>query len=255
MIKVTLVGTGTVSQHLQQVFSKTENVGVIKVISSRGDSLSKALKMSSKHDKGEPELEQPDIYIVAVTDDAIETVSKKLVNSKKIIVHTSGSVSIDALPKGVRKGVFYPLQSFSPGRKVDFKTIPICIEAEKKENLELLQKLGESISESVYEVSSEQRKSLHLAAVFVNNFTNHIYQIGKEICKENAVPFDILKPLIAETAQKLDALSPLEAQTGPAKRKDMMTIEKHLEQLNNKTHKEVYQILTKSIKETYGEKL
>ncbi|MFS4492048.1 Rossmann-like and DUF2520 domain-containing protein [Maribacter sp. 2308TA10-17] len=255
MIKVTLIGTGTVSTHLKEVFTKTDSVEVIQIIPSRGDALSKALKMSPRHDKGEHKIEQSDIYIIAVSDDAIKSVSEQLNKSNVLMVHTSGSVSIDALPSAVRKGVFYPLQTFSKGRKVDFKTIPICIEAEKKGDLELLLKLAESISESVYEISSEQRKSLHLAAVFVNNFTNHIYQIGNEICKENDVPFDILKPLIMETLQKLDTLSPLDAQTGPAKRSDQQTIQRHLEQLKNKTHKEVYQILTKSIKETYAEKL
>jgi len=138
---------------------------------------------------------------------------------------------------------------------VDFKTIPICIEAEKKEDLELLHRLASSVSESVYEITSEQRKSLHLGAVFVNNFTNHIYQIGSEICEENEVPFNILKPLIKETVEKINSFSPLDAQTGPAIRNDKETIRRHLKQLENKTHQEVYKILTKSIQETYGEKL
>lgn len=255
MIKVTLVGTGTVSKHLQRVFSKTDDVEVTQVISSRGDALSNALKATRRGDKREGEIEQPGIYIIAVSDDAILTVSKQLTKSNELIVHTSGSVSMGTLPEGVRRGIFYPLQTFSKGRKVNFKTIPICIEAEKREDLELLQKLAESISESVYEISSDQRKSLHLAAVFVNNFTNHLYQIGNEICEENGVSFDILKPLILETVEKMDMLSPIDAQTGPAKRNDEKTIERHMGQLKNKTNKEVYQILTKSIKETYGEKL
>lgn len=251
MIKVTLVGKGTVSKHLQQVFSKTNDVNVIQVLSSREKALSKALKEASKQHI----TEQPNVYIIAVIDDVIRTVSKAFNDSKKLIVHTSGSVAMDTLPTGIKRGIFYPLQTFSEGKNVDFKTIPICIEAEKKEDLELLQKLAESISESVYEISSEQRKSLHLAAVFVNNFTNHLYHIGNEICKENGVSFDILKPLILETVKKMDMLSPTNAQTGPAKRNDEQTIKRHLNQLTDKTHKEVYQILTKSINETYGKKL
>jgi len=247
MIRVTLVGTGTVSQHLSELFSKTDGVSLVQVLSSRGDALLKVLR----HDKEA----QSDIYIITISDDAIASVSQQFINSKNFIVHTSGSVSMEALPKDIRRGVFYPLQTFSKGKEVDFKTIPICIEAEKKEDLKLLKKLGSSISESVYKISSEQRKSLHLAAVFVNNFTNHIYQIGNEICDENGVSFDILKPLIAETAEKIASLPPIEAQTGPAKRNDQNTIEKHMKQLKNKTHKKVYQILTESIKETYEKKL
>jgi len=255
MIKVTLVGTGTVSKHLLGVFSKTDGVEVLQVIASRGEALLKVLKTAARHDNEGDEVEQADIYIIAVSDDVITSVSEHFIQSKKIIVHTSGSVSMHALPEAVRKGVFYPLQTFSKGRKVDFKTIPICIEAEKEEDLKLLRSLAEAISDTVYEISSEQRKSIHLAAVFVNNFTNHIYQIGKDICEENGVPFDILKPLISETAEKIAGLSPLEAQTGPAKRNDDKTIERHLNQLKHKTHKAVYRMLTQSIKETYGEKL
>lgn len=255
MIKVTLVGTGTVSKHLSRVFSKTDDVSVIQVLPSRGDALSKALKVTSKHDTRESKIEESDIYIIAISDDAILSVSEQLTSSNRLIVHTSGSVSMDTLPEGIRRGIFYPLQTFSKGKKVDFKTIPICIEAEKQEDLELLRKLAESISKSVYEISSKQRKSLHLAAVFVNNFSNHLYHIGNDICEENGVSFDILKPLIAETVEKLDSLTPTESQTGPAKRNDDKTIERHLKQLEKKTHKEVYEILTKSIKETYGEEL
>lgn len=247
MINVALVGTGNVSSHLKRVFAETENVCLTKVISSRGDALKKAF---SEEDNLKPE-----IYIIAISDDVITSVSEQLMNSKKLIVHTSGSVSIDTLPKEVRRGVFYPLQTFSKERDIDFSSVPVCIEAERREDLELLRKLATSISKSVHEISSEQRKSLHLAAVFINNFTNHLYQIGNQICEENQVSFDILKPLIIETAEKINTLSPIDAQTGPARRSDQKTIERHLEQLKNITHRKVYQILTKSIKETYGEKL
>ncbi|MFK7811077.1 MAG: Rossmann-like and DUF2520 domain-containing protein [Maribacter sp.] len=255
MIKVTLVGTGSVSKHLENVFSKTIGIELLQVIQSRGDTLAESIKNLSKLSPKEQKRYTADVYIIAVSDDVIGLVSKELEKSNSLIVHTSGSIHMDELPSEVRKGVFYPLQTLSKGRKADFKTVPLCIEAEKKEDLELLRELAESISESVYDISCEQRKSLHLAAVFINNFTNHIYQIGNEICEENEVPFEILKPLIKETIEKLDSLSPIEAQTGPAKRNDKKTIDRHLKQLKNKTHKEVYQILTKSIKETYGENL
>ena len=247
MINVTLVGTGAVSNHLLDVFSNTNGVAVLQ-IASRGDQLSQALKRMRSRD------EEVDIYIIAVSDDAIATVSEHFVKSNALLVHTSGSVAMHALPKEVRRGVFYPLQTFSKGRKVDFQTIPLCIEAEHKNDLELLRTLARAISQSVYELSSKQRKSLHLAAVFVNNFTNHIYQIGNDICLENGVPFDALKPLILETAHKINTLSPIDAQTGPAKRNDDSTIDSHLSQLISKTHKEVYRMLTKSIKETYESK-
>lgn len=255
MLKVTLVGKGAVSKHLERVFSNTNSVEVTEVLSSRGDALLKALQNSRRRNSEVSKIVQPDIYIIAVRDDVITTVSKQLAKCSQLIVHTSGSVSIDAIAEGSRRGVFYPLQTFSKGRKVDFERIPICIEAEKKGDLDLLNTLATSVSKSVYEISSEQRKSLHLAAVFVNNFTNHLFQIGNEICESSDLPFDILKPLISETVEKISALPPIDAQTGPAKRNDQKTIERHLKQLHNKTYQKVYQILTESIKETYGEEL
>lgn len=251
MIKVALVGTGAVSTHLKEVFSNAPGVDLVQVIQSRGNTMSKTLK-SHKKDGNE---EQIDIYIIAVSDDAIHIVSEQFKDSNQLIVHTSGSVSMEALPKEVRSGVFYPLQTFSKDRKVDFKTIPICIEASENNDLELLRRLAASISDSVYKISSEQRKSLHLAAVFINNFTNHLYHIGSEICEINRVPFEVLKPLLLETAKKAVELSPINAQTGPAVRNDSKTIEKQLDQLKNENQRSIYKVLTKSIIETHGKKL
>lgn len=248
MIKVSLIGTGNVSYHLKEALTKAKNITLLDVHSSRDELFSKIVQK-------ENQAKQPDIYIIAISDDAISTVSQQFENSKSLIVHTSGSVSISALPNGIRRGVFYPLQSFSKEREVDFQSVPICIEAEQKKDLELLKTLAKSISKSVYEITSLQRKSLHLAAVFINNFTNHMYQIGNELCDQNEVSFDILKPLIAETARKIESLSPFDTQTGPARRKDKKTIEVQLAQLKGVNHKEIYTILTNSILKTYEEKL
>ena len=251
MIKVIIIGTGNVSYHLQKAFSQTESVEVIHVLPSRSD-------LSSFLSKNNPDysyIDEVDVFIIAVNDDAIKTVSKHFENIPKLLVHTSGSVPLSALSKEVRHGVFYPAQTFSKERGVVFKTIPICIEANDSKDMELLKRLALAISDKVFEIDSEQRKALHLAAVFVNNFANHLYQIGNEICQENKISFELLKPLIIETASKIKTLDPLEAQTGPAKRNDTHTINRHLEQLKTKKQKEIYSILTESIRDTYGEKL
>lgn len=248
MIKVTLIGMGNVSWHLNEVFSKTEGVSVTSVLSSRGDLLSKSVQNINHK-------EESDIYIIAVSDDAIKSVSQTLTNIKKLVVHTSGSVSINSLSKETRRGVFYPLQTFTKERNVDFESVPICIEAEKKEDVKLLHELANAISNSVYQITSEQRKSLHLAAVFVNNFSNHLYQIGNELCEQHNLAFDILKPLIAETAKKINTLAPIDAQTGPARREDQKTILNQLKQIKSENHKEIYKALTASILNTYGKKL
>ena len=153
-----------------------------------------------------------------------------------------------------RRGVFYPLQTFSKAKTIDYRSVPICIEAETSEDFQILETLAKSISECTYAVNSQQRQALHVAAVFVCNFTNHLYQIGSEICNENELSFDILKPLIQETAQKIVTLSPEAAQTGPAKRKDTQTINKHLAFLTEENQKEIYKLLTKSIID-HGKKL
>ncbi len=163
---------------------------------------------------------------------------------------------MQVLPKNIRRGVFYPLQTFSKKRKVLFDSIPLCIEAEREKDVLLLQKLAESISTTIHQVSSQKRAYLHLAAVFVNNFVNHLYKIGADICQNQNFEFDILKPLILETAHKIEELGPEKAQTGPSKRDDSNTIDTHLELLKGNTiHEEIYSLLSQSISETYGKKL
>ncbi len=254
MISIIIIGTGLVAKHLCEAFALSDSVILKQVIGRNKKALAhfQNYTEASSDFKG---IANANIYIIAVSDDAISTIAKRLTKKTGLIVHTSGSVSIHALPKENRKGVLYPLQTFSTGRKIDFNTVPICIEAEDENDLKLLKKLAGTISESIFEISSGQRNSLHLAAVFVNNFTNHLYTIGQDICKENELPFDLLKPLLLETAEKIGDLPPIDAQTGPARRKDQNTIDNHLKQLRHKNQKEIYKALTRSIKETYGEQL
>jgi predicted short-subunit dehydrogenase-like oxidoreductase (DUF2520 family) len=173
----------------------------------------------------------------------------------KLVVHTSGSVSIKKLASKNNRGVFYPLQSFTTGHVVSFTEIPICIEAEDPKDLAMLRELGEAISEKVVEISSEERQKLHLAAVFVNNFVNHIYHISESYLTENKLDFNLLKPLIKETARKIESMTPSEAQTGPAKRNDLKTIEKHLHLLEDSAYARLYKQLTQAIQDTYGKQL
>src|SRR5690606_11718800 len=196
-----------------------------------------------------------DVYIIGIPDDAIATFSEVLTFQNKLVVHTSGGAAMDVLAPKNRRGVFYPLQSFSKQREVLFDEIPIAIESENPADLKLLQALGESISKNVVVISSEKRAKLHLAAVFVNNFANHLFEIGSEILKEEELPFDLLKPLIAETASKIKTLSPAQAQTGPAKRKDQKTIEKQLHLLQAGPHAKLYKLFTEQLKQKYGTEL
>lgn len=246
MIRLSVIGSGNVAQHLIKAFSKTTEVEVVQVFARKPESIGHLIS-SDKIVSDVKDLKPSDVTIIAITDDAITTISKQLPFEKQLVVHTSGSVSVEALDDKNRKGVFYPLQTFSQSKEIDFKSVPMCLEAENEIDRKTLKTIAKSISKSVYNINSEQRKALHVAAVFVSNFTNHLYQIGNEICEENRLSFEILKPLIQETAHKILTLSPEEAQTGPAKRQDTQTINTHLNFLTNENQKEIYKLLTKSI--------
>lgn len=248
MKSVIILGGGNVASHLTRAFFKSKKVDLVQVYSR------KLLQIEKWRDKTSitddlTKLKDADVYIISISDDAIEQFSKELQLAGKLVVHTSGSVHMDAL-KTDRKGVFYPLQTFTKGKKVNFKKIPICIETSEKEDLLTLEKLATKISKKVFIIDSDQREKLHLGAVIVNNFTNHLYSIGKEICDKNDVPFEVLLPLIEETTRKVKTMAPLDAQTGPAKRNDRKTIEKQISQLTG-NQKEIYKIITQSIVETY----
>ncbi|WP_394758148.1 Rossmann-like and DUF2520 domain-containing protein [Flavobacterium sp.] len=246
MIRVVLIGSGNVAQHLVSAFAKSDTVTIIQIFSRNKRSASHLLD-SSKITDSLNNLSEADLYIISVTDNAIEEVSKQLSFKNKLVVHTSGSASIDILSNENRKGVFYPLQTFSKNKKVNFKEIPICLEAQNESDYQLLETVSRAISNKTYRINSNQRKALHVSAVFVNNFVNHLYTIGNDICVQNNIPFEILHPLILETADKITLLSPNEAQTGPAKRNDTQTINTHLNFLSDENQKEIYKILTKSI--------
>lgn len=257
MTKVSIIGSGNVAQHLIQAFQNKivldSQIELVQVFARNKKSLTHLLD-SNRITSDYTQLQAADVYIIAVSDDAIAEISSQLTFENQLVVHTSGTVPMSTLENKNRRGVFYPLQTFSKDKAVNFKTIPICLEAENVKDLETLKQIANAISDAVYEINSEQRKALHVAAVFVNNFVNHLYQMGSEICDNNNVPFDILKPLIQETANKIMSLSPKEAQTGPAKRTDLTTIEAHQQFLTDENQSTIYTILTQSIQNN-GKKL
>ncbi len=246
MVQVTIIGSGNVAHHLIQAFSKSDEAELVQVAVRNRESVSKLIS-SEKIISNYKDLKEADLFLIAVSDDAIAEVSSQIPFENKLVAHTSGNFAMTDLDDKNRKASFYPLQTFSKSKAVDFKTIPICLEATNVEDLMKLEIVAKSISNNVYNINSEQRKALHIAAVFTNNFVNHLYQIGNEICIENDLSFDLLKPLIQETANKIMTLSPNEAQTGPAKRKDTQTINSHLNFLTDENQKEIYKLLTKSI--------
>lgn len=253
MISVVLIGSGNVAQHLIVAFSQSDDVELVQVFSRKKEELTHLLP-NEKITADFSTLKQAAVYIIAVSDNAIAAVSEKIPFENSLVVHTSGSMPLEILDQKNRRGVFYPLQTFTKNKAVNFKEIPICLESENETDFLILEQLAKCISTTSYPISSEQRKALHVAAVFVCNFVNHLYEIGSSICVENQLPFSILHPLIQETANKIRTLSPTEAQTGPAKRNDTQTINAHLAFLTDDNQKEIYKLLTKSIID-HGKKL
>jgi predicted short-subunit dehydrogenase-like oxidoreductase (DUF2520 family) len=192
-----------------------------------------------------------DLYLIVVPDSAIETVAKNLPLQGQTIVHTAASVSIEVLrTKTDDYGVLYPLQSLTKELQ-DLPAIPFLIDASNGPTLALLQKLAGTIGTQVQKANDSERIKMHLAAVMVNNFTNHLFTLAHDYCRREGLSFSLLQPLMAETVSRLTEISPAAAQTGPALRRDQQTIEKHLQLLKNYPHLGgLYDLLTKSIMES-----
>ncbi|MCR4029257.1 MULTISPECIES: Rossmann-like and DUF2520 domain-containing protein [Flavobacterium] len=253
MIQINIIGSGNVAQHLIKAFSNSKTVEIKQVFSRKKESVHHLIDFE-KIVTDFSELQSADLHIIAVSDNVIAEVSEQLPFNNQLVVHTSGTSSIELLNEKNRRGVFYPLQTFSKNKNIDYSIIPFCLEAENTADFKLLETVAKSISIAVYSISSEQRKALHVAAVFVSNFTNHLYHLGQEICEENQLPFAILKPLIQETADKINTLDPVDSQTGPAIRHDSNTTDAHLAFLQDQNKKNIYKILTQSIQDN-GKKL
>ncbi|ALM47669.1 hypothetical protein AMR72_01400 [Flavobacterium psychrophilum] len=251
MLKVVIIGSGNVAQHLIKAFQKSEKAQLVQAYARTPKNLSHLLE-TSQITSDISNLSEADIYIISVSDDAITEVSSQLPFADRLVVHTSGSTGMEHIDSKNRRGVFYPLQTFSKSKEVDFNTIPVCLESEQDIDYQILDKLAQSISSQVYNIDTKQRQALHVGAVFVNNFTNHLYKIGNDVCNENKIPFDILRPLIQETADKIKTLTPEQAQTGPARRNDKTTIQRHLDFITDDNQKAIYTLLTQSIQRTHG---
>lgn len=248
MIKIVLLGAGNVGIHLCRSLQNKEDLQLIQWYNRSLNSLEKE-SVPFAVTQNLNDIIEADLYIISVSDSVIPAISKALEGKKGIIVHTAGSISMEVLGAHENHGIFYPLQTFSKQKEVDFNQIPLCLEANQQENLNLLKKVAQAIGGPVHLIDSAQRKALHVAAVFVNNFTNHLYTIGEELCNAHKVPFSVLQPLIAETADKIKHLPPSLAQTGPAARGDQKILEDHLQYLTKESHQKLYQLISASIQQ------
>lgn len=261
MKRVTLIGSGKVATHLGVAL---EDHGiVIEEVYSRNIRHAKRLAGKFYDAKATTSLDFSnsiaEVFIIAVADNAIQEIGDhiKLPNHNAILVHTSGGTPLEVLGGStLYTGVFYPLQTFSYEKEIDFSKIPICIDATAKTALDKLAILAEKLTPKVYHLNSEERKSLHIAAVYACNFTNYLLEISSNLTENSGLEFNDLRHLVQETVDKAFTLkSPIEGQTGPAIRRDYKTIKRHIDGLSAfPTHyKEIYEHITDAIQEEEGQ--
>lgn len=255
MPEIVLIGAGNVGTQLGRRFHACD-LSVVQVYSRR---LEKAEALARQIDARATDQwsaiqTDADLYILAVPDDAIAGVAGQLrpvLKEQALVVHTSGATPTEALQAFPRRGVFYPLQTFSQDRTADFSNIPICVSASHPADEDQLEQLARTIGPKVYRIDDRKRAVLHVAAVFANNFANHCFQISYEILERENLPFELLQPLIQETARKIISRVPADMQTGPAKRGDEATIRRHLDYLErtNSPYREIYRQLSDNIQQ------
>lgn len=250
---ISFIGSGNLAWHLAAAL---DNSGypvkeVFSLNPKHAESLSDQLYQAEAKDSLDFSDSDSRIFMVAVSDNAIRQVAQEIVlPDNSLLVHTCGSVSIEELrfAAASASGVFYPLQSFTKNRKATFKGLPIFIETNEPEAEELLFEMGRALGGNIHKMTSPQRAALHLVAVFASNFTNHMMSLAENISDRHEIQFDWLKPLIRETIEKSLSLGPTQAQTGPAKRGDLETLDKHLELLKeNEKVAEIYQLISQHI--------
>lgn len=250
--RIGIIGSGNVAHHLAHAFYRLKDIQFTEIYTrnkTTGRVLADAVNVQFVEDINQL---TADILIVCASDDSIQSIAKELKDSEKIIAHTSGVVSIHNLKEATTKyGSFYPLQTFTKTREVDLKEVPFLIDGSNQEVKDILAGLARMISKKVSFVADDQRRKLHVAAVIVNNFSNHLFSLTKDYTDSLSLDFDLLKPLMQETVAKALAQNPADIQTGPAKRGDKNTIAQHLDMLKDSKLKELYLWFTESIEKYY----
>jgi predicted short-subunit dehydrogenase-like oxidoreductase (DUF2520 family) len=249
---IVIIGSGNVASVLGRKF-KLAGHDISQVVSRNASAATRLAYELDTESTNYPSIikRNADVYIIAVSDDAIPVVANDIKLPGKIVAHTAASVHMDVLkPMTHHYGVFYPLQSLRKD-DIDPPLIPIFLDGSDELTKRKLELLANSISpQHVAQAGDDARLKLHVAAVFVNNFTNHLYVLAEDYCKKEGIDFKEMLPLIEETALRVKEISPSRSQTGPAERNDQETIQKHLELLESHPQlKKVYEFLTASIRE------
>jgi predicted short-subunit dehydrogenase-like oxidoreductase (DUF2520 family) len=253
MTDVVIVGSGNVAEAFASAVARCEGLRLAGIYArNRECGAELALRLGTTC--SDRELMPAEVYIIAVSDRAVEEVAHALPFPREaLVLHTAGSIPMEAIPEREGgRGIIYPLQSFSRGRDVELSGVPLFIEADSDEHRVEIERVASLLSSRVEYAASHRRRVIHLAGVFVNNFVNHLYSLGSEILASEGLDFSLLEPLIRETADKAIASgSPQSVQTGPAVRGDSIVTAAHMELLaEDKLKSDIYRAITKSIWET-----
>ncbi|MEC3874145.1 Rossmann-like and DUF2520 domain-containing protein [Chryseobacterium salviniae] len=247
-MQTVIIGSGNVAYHLAKAFV-LNRIPLVQIF-GRNEQELKNISGELNIPYSKENLMKADLYIICVSDNAVEDVSKNIIINDCLVAHTSGSLPKEILVGNYRKASLYPLQTFSKSKNLDYSKIPFFIEAENNEDYKIIFDIASKISDNVMESTHEKRKYIHLTAVFACNFVNHLFARAKEISDSQKIPFDYFLPLIDETVQKIHEIDPISAQTGPAVRNDKRILHLH-EQLLKDENLEIYKTMNHSIQKMY----
>ena len=248
-MKIAILGSGNVAYHLAKMF-KEKNIPISQIF-GRNEKDLQEISEQSEIPFSTTELADAELYFIAVNDDAVAAISKNIKNQNSLVAHTSGSLPKEILEGNYRKASFYPLQTFSKSKMLQYSEIPFFVEAENEADSQILENLALKISEKVMKSDYEKRKYIHLTAVFACNFVNHLFARAKEISDSQQIPFHYFLPLIKETTSKIEKIEPKLAQTGPAIRNDEKILQLHEALITEEEHLKIYQVMNESIKKMY----
>lgn len=252
MIRLVLVGTGNVSIAIAKAVRKNSKIRLVGVIGKK-NKLNADYPIKTSYTNDPTKLPYCDLILIAVQDQVIEDISNQLLSQQAVVAHTSGASSIDLLSAHEHRGVLYPIQTFSEKSRLDWKSIPFCWEASTSKAQQILQEFATSMGvKTIVPLDQQKRTVLHLGAVLVNNFSNSLYESAYQLFAKHQLDFELLKPLILETAHKITEQTPAESQTGPARRGDKKTIEKHMSQIEDTALLELYKTFTNQLLTTYN---
>ena len=248
-MKIAILGSGNVAYHLAKMF-KEKNIPISQIF-GRNEKDLQEISEQFEIPFSTTELADAELYFIAVNDDAVAAISKNIKNQNSLVAHTSGSLPKEILEGNYRKASFYPLQTFSKSKMLQYLEIPFFVEAENEADSQILENLALKISEKVMKSDYEKRKYIHLTAVFACNFVNHLFARAKEISDSQQIPFHYFLPLIKETTSKIEKIEPKLAQTGPAIRNDEKILQLHEALITEEEHLKIYQVMNDSIKKMY----